>query len=67
MSQTKAQRLLDLFDAFQKLQGGGPVQMTEVASWATSHGLYPVPTKGSDPRVVDRWDELFAQATGGGS
>ena len=59
---TKAQRLLMLVDIFQDKNDGRAVTMNEVATWARSRGLYPVPTGRAHPSEVSRWDELLKDA-----
>ncbi len=59
---TKAQRLLKIVDIFRAKHGGRPVTMDEVATWAISRGLYPVPTLRAHPSEVQRWDELLEDA-----
>jgi len=61
--ETKQRRLERLVDLYQSQHGNKPWTSNQVAQWAMSKGLYPVPVSTADPIVVDRWEELFQEAT----
>jgi len=58
---TKKERLLAIVAAYQTYVNR-PVTIEEVATWATEHGLWPVPKRGDPVEECDAWESRFEEA-----
>jgi len=67
MAKRSAQaRMQEIFRHYQeKVVGGRPVTMDEVAEWLIGQGLYPVPTIRSSAEEVAAWEKLWAEVKNG--
>lgn len=52
---TKQARLMAIVDAYRSLWPG-PWNNEDVASWATEHGLWPVPPRTANENVALAWE-----------
>lgn len=53
---TKKQRLLAITDAYRRITGKKMFTAKEVAEWAISCWLFPVPTRGEEPETCTEWE-----------
>jgi hypothetical protein len=58
---TKRKRLLAIVDTYMALHCKSAVTMEEVAAWAQSEGLYPVPTRGDPKDECEEWEKRLEQ------
>ena len=63
---TKQKRLLAIFEAYRAETKKTAVTMDEVATWAISHGLHPVPRRGDPEHDCLEWERRLDELRGVG-